>query len=186
MYFIPGAEGRLQEAGLRGFSQVPAPNEMQKSLDAILKALELNPAGGYVKGTAARRQLEQAFASVPECSALQLGLRLTGTDGPLEKLFRYRLAAPTRIEMLQILVNKAQACQQKKKDELRRRQIQADKDAEEVRRLTQVLCATSKEIDAAAQEICRRAGEGSATCLTVRAQALAGREQNRAAGIRCP
>src|SRR5947207_648701 len=100
MYFIPETNNRTQEVGLRGFGQPRDTSQRQESLDAVLRALQLNPVGGYVKGSSARKQLEEAFKSVPVTSALELFNQLRTGAGPLGRLFQYRLHDVTKHTML--------------------------------------------------------------------------------------
>lgn len=135
-----------------------------------------------MKGSGAHGQLEEAFASVPPSFAEVLRLHLIGGEGPLAKLFRYRLAPLTQKAMLQILVNKAKAYQQQKREDLRRKEQENGQETEELR---QKMCAKSKEIDAISQELCMQKGEGSDACLSARAEALEANYQSRRKGIRC-
>ena len=106
MYLITQANDRPQQVGLRGLSDPPLPCADKTGKDAIQCALQLNPAGGYVKGSRARRILDAAFASVPPSSAQKLHDQLADPRDTLGKLFRYRLARPTRQTMLKILEGK--------------------------------------------------------------------------------
>lgn len=54
-----------------------------------------------------RRRLRVLFNSVPKLFAPSLSSRLTDNNDELGKLFHYRLATPTRNEMLNILLNKS-------------------------------------------------------------------------------
>src|SRR5512135_3080791 len=95
-----------QQAGLRGFSDSPPLDERQKSLDALLRALQLNPVGGYVIGSLARKRLEDAINIVPLTSALEICNQLSKGEGPLGRLFQYRLHKVTKDAMLHILWGK--------------------------------------------------------------------------------
>jgi len=177
----PWRESKPQQTGLQGFAQTPPLSEHQRSLDAILRVLRLNPVGGYVKGSSARRQLEEAFESVPPCSALELAQKLLKSEGTLEKLFRHRLATPTRQVVLQILIRKAKECQVQKKEELRLKEERHRKDEER----RQLLCKISRTSDRLVEEFCRNTGEDS-ECRKLRSEAVKEREQFRMKGIHCP
>ena len=53
MYIVTKANDRIHQGDLRGIAQ-PSQDEYRRSLDAILKALQINPVGGYVKESPAR------------------------------------------------------------------------------------------------------------------------------------
>jgi len=74
---------------------------------AINDALKLNPKGGYVRGSAARRQLDQAITSVPGDSAASIKTQLEKGQDPIGRLFRHRLHPVTQKVLLTILANKA-------------------------------------------------------------------------------
>ena len=78
---------------------------------AINDALKLNPRGGYVKGSAARRKLDQAITSVPGGSAASIKAQLEKGQDPIARLFRYRLHPVTQRTLLALLANKAYAFQ---------------------------------------------------------------------------
>jgi hypothetical protein len=90
-------------AALDGLAQPRDTSDRGRSIDAITKALQLNPAGGYVKGSAARRALDLAIASVPVTAARELHDQLTAATGPLGRLFRLRLHRATRATLLAVL-----------------------------------------------------------------------------------
>src|SRR5712691_1476328 len=143
MYLYDSAADR----GDMRLADVPAPSEQElyrKSKAAILAALNLNPAGGYVKGSAAGRALEDIVASVPNCSAPDLVKELLARQTPFANLFHYRMAPETYLRMLEILKNKMTACQIQMSDELKRREEEERRKREriqqveeEVRRQTQ-------------------------------------------------
>jgi len=83
-----------------------------ETADAINKVLKLNPKGGYVKGSTARRKLDEAIATVPGSSAASIQSQLAKGQDPIGKLFRYRLHPETQRVLLAILANKAQEFQQ--------------------------------------------------------------------------
>jgi hypothetical protein len=94
---------------LGGFAE-PNPTPFQKSVAAIKAALDLNPAGGYVRASSARAALDTAFLSVPPCDAAKLFRELRFGNTPLARLFKYRLHPKTFREMLDILNGKVQFC----------------------------------------------------------------------------
>jgi hypothetical protein len=190
MYIFHTPTGRDEHARFQGLSDGSEDELLQKSLAAIRAVLELNPRTGYVKGSPARKQLEEAFELVPQSSALELTDQLLKREGPLERLFRYRLHAATQQAMLSILLKKAKEFQQQKRDELRRmeeeqrrRNLEISRKLEENR---QKMCANLKMKDSLIDEVCRRTGEGSDQCRKLRSEALKAREQFRMEGGRCP
>ena len=129
MYITTQANDRPQQVGLRGFSAPPPPSDSKESsMKAIRRALRLNPAGGYVKRSPARNELDEAFNSVPPSFARDLRRELEERKTALAKCFRYRLAGPTRLTMLKILEVKADwfekyrkdRCEQQKLDNIRK------------------------------------------------------------------
>jgi len=182
MYFLSAPNEGSQQAGLRGFSLGQFADEDQTSRDAILKALQLNPVGGYVRGSAARKQLDDAINSVPVCSALQLAQQLLNGQGSLERLFRYRLDPATQQTLLKILAEKAKVCQQQQKDILRRK----EEDARTMQEMLQQMCVTLRKEEPLIQELCRRTGEDSEQCRKFRAGVLESREQLRRQRFPCP
>jgi len=174
MYFTPLVNNRPRQTNLLGFSD-PLPTDPQKSLDAIVNALLLNPAGGYVVGSAARKKLQDAFDSVPAAVALPFGLQLAIGQGSLAKLFRYRLARPTRVAMLRILLSKATEFIKQELVDIQKRE-----------ELRQKLCALERALEAQIQELCVVMGDDSVECRNARSGALKGREEDRRAGIQCP
>lgn len=101
---------RSSQIGLAGLGEPTTP--LQNSLEKIKKALDLNPAGGYVRGTPARSALDAAFASVPVCLAAKVFIELRFGNSPLARLFKYRLHPRTFREMLDMLKTKVQMCLQ--------------------------------------------------------------------------
>jgi hypothetical protein len=99
---------RSGHAGLAGFGEPTTP--LQKALDEIKKALDLNPAGGYVRGSAARRVLDAAFGDVKPCLALAVFKELRFGNSPLARLFKHRLHPKTFREMLEMLKTKIFMC----------------------------------------------------------------------------
>jgi len=190
MYISHAPGDRGAHAGVHGLSaDAPDLRQFQKSLTAIRAALDLNPRMGYVKGSRPRQQLEEAFESVPPCSAPELGQQLKG-GGTLAKLFRYRLATSTQQAMIDILIRKANECLVQNKEQERQLEVKQKRLVEEQKRekqrLLQLLCELSKAKDDLADELCRRTGEDDERCRKLRSDALKAREQDRKDGIRCP
>lgn len=172
---------RTQQAGLRGFAQA-SQDEYLKSLDAILKALQINPVQGYVIGSSARKRLEEAFESVPRSSALKLANQLLNKEGPLGRLFRYRLHTTTQQAMLFILARKAKESLQQEKEELR---VQEEA-VRQRKALHQQLCEMMRKEKLAVDELCKIVGEDSDQCKQHRRKSHEARLQLRAEGVICP
>jgi hypothetical protein len=94
--------------GLAGLAEPTTP--LQDALDEIKKALDLNPAGGYVRGSAARSVLDAAFAAVKPCLALEVFKILRFGNSPVARLFKHRLHPKTFREMLEMLKVKIFMC----------------------------------------------------------------------------
>jgi hypothetical protein len=99
------------QIGLAGFAE-PTPTPLQQSFARIKAALDLNPKGGYVRGTPARAVLDGAIAAVPVCLAAKVFIELRFGTSPLAKLFKYRLHPRTFQEMLEMLKTKVLMCLQ--------------------------------------------------------------------------
>jgi hypothetical protein len=184
MYISHTQRGPREYRGFQGLSDDTSDvQQLQKSLAAIRAALQLNPRTGYIKGSPPRKQLEGAFESVPQCSALELSRQLLKGEGPVEKLFRYRLARPTQGAMLEVLVRKAKECQQQQRDKLRRLEEEQRRTREESR---QMMCRLLMDRDLLVAKICRLMGEGSDECRNRRSEAMKENEELRMLGIRCP
>lgn len=93
----------LAGAGIGELAQPRDTSDTGRSIEAITKALQINPADGYVKGSAARRKLDLAILSVPLPSARALHEQLSAGTGALGRLFRYRLHRDTRKTLLDVL-----------------------------------------------------------------------------------
>ncbi len=102
MYLLHVPGNRDGHTLLQGLANDAPDPELQESLAAIRAALELNPWDGYKKGTRARKQLEDAFESVPPPFAGDV-MKLLEGKGRLARLFRHRLASATRLAMYGIL-----------------------------------------------------------------------------------
>jgi hypothetical protein len=109
VYFVEASNKRLGSPGFTGFSEpVPGMADARKALLAVAEIrhqLGRNFRADDEAGVLDRRQrLREAFNSVPKAFALSLWSRLTDKNDELGKFFRYRLATPTRNEMLAILL----------------------------------------------------------------------------------
>jgi hypothetical protein len=173
MYFTSSGNNQPRQTNSLGFSEPPS--DFQKSLDSIIDALMLNPRGGYVAGSAARKKLQDAFESVPIAASLILGLRLLSGDGSIAKLFHYRLAGATRVAMLRILLRKAG-------EFIHQKVIDAQERAKTIRKI----CAIEKQMEALTQRVCAAIGDDSAECRNARSEVSKGRQEDRNAGIQCP
>jgi hypothetical protein len=186
MYFIPEANDRTQEVGLRGFAQPRDTSQRQKSLDAILRALQLNPVGGYVKGSSARKQLEEAIESVPGTFALELFNQLQRGEGLLGRLFQYRLHDVTKGTMLNFLWQKHLE-QQRQLQEAQQALKQA---CEEEKKMIEQQDARLKAFESAVERVCKLNGEDSDACQKSRFELLEAKmkldETVRRHGLRCP
>lgn len=174
----------MSRSGLQGLSAPQPDAELQKSLAAIKKSLDLSPPEGYAKGSLARRRLEEAFESVPRSSAPGLFTQLKQGEGSLGKLFRYRLATPTREAMLDILKRKMNEFLRQQIEE--RRRLEAELQAR-LKELRDKVCPMLKEMDSKVEEICKLMGEDSDACQKARFEALGARVglQDKT-GVRCP
>src|SRR5215212_8113656 len=177
MYITLKPNNIPHQVQLRGFSEPSLSADHDRSVDAIRRALQLNPFGGYVKGSPARRALEEAFESVPSCSALKLGQQLMKSEGALEKSFRHRLHADTQKAMIQVLIRKAKECQEQEKAELRRMEEEERRRVGEFARTRQLICASLAKSDQLVEVLCKKSGESSDQCRTFRAKARKEREQ---------
>jgi hypothetical protein len=164
--YVPKANQRTQLAGLRGLAQLRDTSDRQRSLDAISKALQLNPVGGYVIGSSARRKLEDALKSVPVTSAFDIFNQLKNGVGSLGKMFQYRLHDATKIVMLNILWAKHLEQQKQLRDaqEVLKSVCEDQKKAIERRR------ALVKDLDEAVEKVCKLSGEDSDACQKGRFQ----------------
>jgi hypothetical protein len=90
-------------AGIGGLGQ---PTDEERSREFLKKVLEINPPGGYVTGSSARRKLHVAILSVPLPSAKALHDQLKAGSGDLGRLFQGRLHTATRKWVLEKLARK--------------------------------------------------------------------------------
>jgi hypothetical protein len=81
---------------LAGFGELAQPSDLDRSKELLMKVLELNPAGGYVKGSAAGNRLRIAILTVPFGSAKTLHDQLKAGTGALGQLFQRRLHPETQ------------------------------------------------------------------------------------------
>ena len=106
---LSGSQCDCRQIGFAGFGE-PTPTPLQQRLAQIKAALDLNPKGGYVRGTPARAALDAAFAAVPVCLAAEVLIELRFGNSPVARLFKYRLHRKTFGEMLEMLKTKVQMC----------------------------------------------------------------------------
>jgi|GraSoiStandDraft_51_1057287.scaffolds.fasta_scaffold368863_1 hypothetical protein len=112
MYFTETPINHGGSAGFASFSQpLPGLSGAKKALEAVAevkKQLERNFRADDEPGILdRRRRLRAAFNSVPKLFAPSLQTRLTDKNDELGRLFHYKLATPTRNEMLNILLSKS-------------------------------------------------------------------------------
>jgi hypothetical protein len=101
---IPPAVNVPCPSKLHGIGEFAQPtSDAERSIEAITKALQINPVDGYITGSAARRKLHIAFLSVPLPSALALHDQLSAGTGALGRLFQHRLHRATRKWLLDML-----------------------------------------------------------------------------------
>lgn len=144
-----------------------------------------------MKGSSARQQLENALVSVPDSSALEVAQELVNGQTPLGQLFRYRLARFTQGTMVQILIGKALALQERQKAELRRKEEEFRRKQEERRKriedLTRRVCDSVKEEAALVDKLCGKLGQDSDECQKRRRDLLDARQAlTTQTGLRCP
>jgi hypothetical protein len=188
MYLLDDSIADGIGACFNGFSEASEQDVFQKSRTAIDAALRLNPVGGYVVGSAARLAIESAFASVPQCLAVELEKELTLSQTPLAKLFRHRLADETQRRLLEILKKKANDCLDQQRKERGQIAEELRKKEEEFRARQQVLktlCSNMKSTQQLIDKVCSVLGEDSVECKKQRANALRAAEENRRAGVNC-
>jgi len=170
----PGHRGSLP-SGLGDSEE----DQFRRGAAALKAALDLNPRGGYVKGSRAREALEKAIDLIPDARAADFGIHLTTGSGPIAELFRYRLAPETLATVIDLLKNKAAREVARVRAEIRRREIERQQierriqqDEQRIRDLTRRLCDVINQV-------CGSEGNSSDQCTSARSMAL----QN---GIRCP
>lgn len=94
--------------GLAGFAEPTTP--LQQHLARIKAALDLNPKGGYVRGSAARAALDSAIGDVPICLAPKVFVELRFGNSAVARLFKLRLHPKTFGELLEMLKTKVLMC----------------------------------------------------------------------------
>jgi len=189
MYFLDDSFSDGTYGGLAWFSEPSDADLFQKSKAAIEAALKINPFGGYVAGSAAGRALEDAFVSVPKCSAIDLEKELTLGQTPLAKLFRHRLADATQRRLIDGLKRKRADCLAQQLRERNQLAAELKRKKEEEKRfheqMTRALCANQEKTERLIDELCRSMGEDAPECKQQRANAAKDREENRRLGFRC-
>ncbi len=157
------------------------PPHLNDALKGIGKVLALNPKDGYVKGSAARSQLEASFNRVDDCIAVDLGRHLMSGQSSVARLFRQRLHSATRATMVMILVRKEQACQERRKVEIRR----LEERQRRVDALRRKVCQILEESENLNAQLCQKAGESSDVCRAARSNLEKSRAELRASGTTC-
>jgi hypothetical protein len=164
--YVPKANQRTQLEGLRGLAQPRDTSDRQRSLNAILKALQINPVRGYVIGSSARGKLDAALRSVPVTSALEFFNQLNNGVGSLGKMFQYRLHDATKIVMLNFLW--AKHLEQQK--QLRDAQEVLKNICEDQKKAIESQRAALRDADEAVERVCKLRGEDSDACQKARFQ----------------
>ena len=154
-----------------GLSEPRDTSDHARSLEDILKALQLNPVRGYEKGSAARKKLEDALKSVPLTSALEVFNQLKNGTGHLGKLFQYRLHDATKPVVLNILWLKHLEQQKQLKDA----QDILKKVCEEQKQMIEKHRVALQNIQDSVENICKTTGEDSDTCQQARFNLMSGR-----------
>jgi hypothetical protein len=78
-------------------------DEFEKSVNTIRRELQRLPGGAFIKGSAERLRLENAFKSIPTSRTHGFLTQLLDAKDPLARLFHYRLATAVRNAMFLIL-----------------------------------------------------------------------------------
>ena len=141
--------------GFAGLAE-PNPTPLQQQLAKIKAALDINPKGGYVRGTPARATLDAAFGGVPICLAAEVLLELRFGNSPLARLFKYRLHRKTFGEMLDILKHKVGMCFQALK--LATQRDNATPSCADIDTLTTSICNNGRSLCKVAGELDERDG----------------------------
>jgi len=171
---IPGApvattSGKLRKAALSGagigeLAQPRDTSDTGRSIEAITKALQINPADGYIKGGAARRKLDVAVLSVPLTSALALHQQLSAGTGALGRLFQYRLHRATRKTLLDVLWAKHLAQQKAESDA----QARLKETCERTKATFAAVRVQLAEAERTVEKLCSASGEDSDACQKAR------------------
>lgn len=154
----------LAGAGIGGLAQPRDTSDTGRSIEAIAKALQISPADGYVKGSAARRKLDVAILSVPLTAALELHGQLRAGTGSLGRLFTYRLHRATRKTLLDILWAKHLAQQKVFSDA----QAVLKATCERTKAEFAALRVRLSEIERTVESVCAGSGEDSDACQRAR------------------
>ena len=157
---LPGVAG----LGIGELAQPRDTSDTGRSIEAITKALQLNPNNGYVKGSAARRQLHIAFLSVPLTAALELHTQLSAGTGPLGRLFQYRLHRATRKTFLDMLWAKHLAQQKNANDS----QAALKEACERTKADFAAMRVRLAEMEQSVAKVCSTSGEDSDLCQQAR------------------
>ena len=173
-------------SSLRGLGEPRDTSDRGRSLEAIRKALDLNPAGGYVKGSRARKKLDDALKSVPITAALEIFNQLKNGQGPLGRLFQYRLHDDTKPIVLNILWLKHLEQQRVLKDA----QDVLKRACEDQKKSIETARTAIKELESAVERVCKTSGEDSDACQKARFNFLESKtrleDMSRAHASRCP
>lgn len=171
---------------VRAFGEPRDTSDTGRSLEAIRKALDLNPIGGYVKGSAARKKLDDALKSVPITSALEIFNQLKNRQDPLGRLFQYRLHDATKPIVLNILWAKHLEQQRihKEVQDVVKRLCEDQKTSIESVRIA------LKTFESTVERVCQTSGENSDACQEKRFELLEAKTRHedaiRSHAIRCP
>ena len=173
-------------SGMRGVGEPRDTSDRGRSIEAIRKALDLNPVGGYVKGSAARKKLDDALKSVPITSALEIFNQLKNGVGPLGRLFQYRLHDATKPIVLNILWAKHLDQQKILKDA----QDLLKRACEDQKKTIERAKVALKDYESAVERVCQTSGENSDACQKARFELLEAKTRHedtiRAHTARCP
>ena len=80
--------------------------DFERSVNTIRRELQRLPGGAFVKGSAERLRLENAFKSIPSSRAHAFLTQLLNPKDPLGRLFHHRLATATRNALFLLLCRK--------------------------------------------------------------------------------
>ena len=155
---------KVPGAGIGELAQPRDTSDTGRSIEAITKALQINPADGYIKGSAARRKLDAAILSVPMPSALALHGQLSAGTGALGRLFQHRLHRATRKTLLDVLWAK-HLDQQKVANDA---QVVLKETCERTKAEFAAVRVRLAESERTVEKICSATGEGSDACQKAR------------------
>ena len=154
----------LAGAGIGELAQPRDTSDTGRSIEAITKALQINPPDGYIKGSAARRKLDVAVLSVPLPSALELHGQLSAGTGALGRLFKYRLHRATRKTILDVLWAKHLAQQKVANDA----QARLKETCERTKADFAAVRARLADAERTVEKLCSASGEDSDACQKAR------------------